>query len=31
VTLGGDDVSDDLDPTRTSNDGTSLTADFGGT
>jgi hypothetical protein len=31
VMLGGEDVSDDLDSTSTSNNGTSLTADFGGT
>jgi hypothetical protein len=30
VTLAGSDVSDDLDSTSTSNNGTSLTADFGG-
>jgi hypothetical protein len=30
ATLGGEDVTDDLDGTGTSNNGTSLTADFGG-
>jgi hypothetical protein len=30
VTLAGSDVSDDLDSTSTSNDGSTLTADFGG-
>ena len=30
VSLGGEDVSDDLDDTSTSNNGASLTADFGG-
>ncbi|MFC7137796.1 hypothetical protein ACFQRB_17840 [Halobaculum litoreum] len=30
ATLGGDDATDDLDGTSTSNNGTTLTADFGG-
>ena len=30
VTLAGEDVTDDLDGTSTSNNGSSLTADFGG-